>query len=156
VIPKKKDSKFMTNLEMLKESMGDQLDQLPQFVHFSWCITQLGKGYTVPVDMVDDLYTALVSGQTGDVIDPDKLNAFGGFFPTEEEKFSDIAYMKFFHCLVEMGTKIFPFDAWIENNQESEAWADYVADGSEAVVSFEEDRETWIKDFKEKMSLNKK
>lgn len=145
----------MTNLEMLKESMGDQLDQLPQFVHFSWCITQLGGGYTVPVGMVEDLYTALVSGPTDDAIDPDKLNAFGGLFPTEEEKFSDIAYMKFFHCLVEMGTKIFPFEEWVKNNPENEAWADYVTVGSEVVVGFEEDREKWIKDFKEKMSLNK-
>lgn len=145
----------MTNLEMLKQTMGDQSDQLPQFVHFSWCITQLGKGYTVPVDMVDDLYTALVSGPIGDDIDPEKLNAFGGLFPTEEEKFSDISYMKFFHCLAEMGTQIFPLETWLKDNPESELWADYVAEGSEVVVQFEGDKEKWIKEFKEKMSLNK-
>lgn len=135
--------------------MGDQIDQLPQFVHFSWCITKLGEAFTVPVEMVDDLYTAIVSGPQEGKESSDELNAFGGPYPTEEEKFSDLAYLKFFHALVGIGVSVFPFEQWIKDNPESEAWADFVSDGSDVVIQYEEDRDKWISQFKEKMALNK-
>ena len=143
----------MESLKLIKEAMGERAEDLPRFVHFSWCIKELGKSYKIKSDELDDLYTGLVSGVIGNLgsgKDPEFVKELSSL--QENDRFSNESYLKLFYCMVEYGRYLHPFDEWIKTNPESDTWVDYVTEASEIESIYEKDPEKWLAEFRIEIS----
>lgn len=121
-------------LKLIKDQMPDDPEQFSRFVHFSWCINQIGKAYTITLDEFEDLYVGLVSGEDGSL-------------PEKDIKTTE-SYLKLFYCIVEYGRYIIPYEKWILENPENEQWSNIVIESSNLLETYEEDPEKWISQFK--------
>ena len=120
------------DLSELKELMGDEARDLPQFAHFSWCTTQIEEKCKISPSEVEMIYDGLV-------------------VPGEKTPES---YLKFFYCLVEYVRSTNPYEEWIKVEGGGENWMGYIIGASEYAARFEEDQEKWISEFKTKMIGN--
>ena len=128
---------------------------LSKLAYYSWCINQLGETYTVTVEQLDDLYCGFVSGvlyNLGSGKTPEYMQEVG---PSQEERFSPNLYKNLWNSLIEIGTHIYPYDRWVEENPESEKWADYIESGLLKENEFNSDPEKWLISFRKKLIYNK-
>ena len=141
-------------LQLLKEQFTDPTE-LPGFVHFSWCIKELGKSYKINPNDMDDLYTGLVSGVIGNLgsgKDPQFIEELSSL--KENERFTMDNYMKLFYCMVEYGRYLNPLEEWLKDNPESGKWMEYVVEATELSEEYQKDPEKWLIGFRSNMVQN--
>ena len=145
----------METLADIRSTMGGDPEEFNRFVHFSWCIKELGVSYKINPNDMDDIYTGLVSGVIGNLGSgktPEFIEELSSM--KEDERFSKESYMKLFYCMVEYGRHLNPYEEWVVKNPESDEWINYILEATELSSSYEEDPEKWLLEFRHKMTYH--
>tara|TARA_R110000772_G_C13310268_1_gene440118 strand:- start:33325 stop:33771 length:447 start_codon:yes stop_codon:yes gene_type:complete len=135
----------MSKLEILKKTCEDNGLPLSYLAHKSFLTTELCKSFHPTVDMLDDLYCALVGGVICNIGKGRTPMYMEGIGPTPEERHTMERYEMLRNEITYMlGEHAYPYEKWLKKNPESDKWVELIELANKDDEAFKDNPEKWL------------